>query len=78
MLQSLESKRGEQARGTADRILGLLEYGPVPLEKLAGLEGVCQNEAASSVARLVAVGEVRLVVTQYLWGVEFSLERVYS
>ena len=78
MLQSLESKRVQKARGSEGRLLGLLENGPVSIDELASLEGVCQDEAMASVGRLVAAGKVRLVVAQYPWGVEFSLERVYS
>jgi poly-gamma-glutamate capsule biosynthesis protein CapA/YwtB (metallophosphatase superfamily) len=78
MIQSLEFKRAGEALGTDGRILVLLENGSVPIEQLASLEGVFQGEAMSSVARLIAAGEARLVVAQFVWGVEFRLERVCS
>ena len=77
MLQRLQSPKQAEGRNELDhRILRLLENGPIGTYELASLADVCPREALSSVTKLIAAGDVRLVVLQYPWGVEFSLQRV--
>jgi hypothetical protein len=60
----------------AERILRLLDNGPVSLEDLTALYDLRQSEAMSSIARLVADGNAQLVILEYPWGIEFNLQRV--
>jgi predicted transcriptional regulator len=64
----------EESVSPDKRIIGLLENGPVGIEEVAALADVGRSEALSSVAKLIATGMVELVVSQYPWGVEFTVQ----
>jgi len=58
------------------QILRLLEKGPLSIEELTAESEGSQSETISSISNLIRKGRARLLISQYPWGIEFSVQHV--
>jgi predicted transcriptional regulator len=78
LLQRLEGLTEAANITELDRlILQLLQNGSLSIEKIVGVVDAPQYEALASITKLIGKGLVKLMVSQYPWGVELSLQRAW-
>jgi len=63
-------------RTVEENILRALENGTLALSDLLAQVDASPNETIFAATKVIANGRIRLVISEYVWGLEFALERV--